>query len=157
MKSLPALPIALLAIFSLAGCTESSKWGPLAVTDSEDVNMMDGALGGTGRLVIGDDCVYLETDGSRGATPGVKTTLAWRSGQVSWDGESETIRFSVPGGQSFTLSNGDRITVGGGGGWRRPSAIDGSSKQGWLARPSESCPTRGFHVHDVDVHESARP
>lgn len=142
----PGHVLAAAVALSLAttACTADDEWGPLAVyEDDTQGGLLVG--GGTGRLVITDECVFLRLDGSEeGDTPGKETTLEWRSGQVQWDADDEAIIFEQAESPKLLLQHGDRISIGGGTGSRGEPTSDR-----WLAPPASTCPTLRFAVHFV--------
>jgi hypothetical protein len=116
-------------------------YGPLAVT-SADTQVVNAALGGTGILTIGEQCVVLDTDDGR------LVTLAFRAGQVEWNSSTHDVLFQDPFAGSMILDDGASIEVGGADidlelGGPEPAV------RRWIARPNESCPAELFEVHTV--------
>jgi len=138
--------LALAALLGAASCQTADPsprptsvdvrdWGPLAVID-EEAELFAAALGGTGRLRIGERCVTLvPTDGRP------ETTIIWRDSQASWDPAGRIVFEDVLLGRTLELRDGSRIEIGGAGSVRSP----------WLAPPHESCPSDRFVVHSLDL------
>jgi heat shock protein HslJ len=112
-------------------------WGPLAVIEDDAAGGLD-AAGGTGRVVIGDDCVFLRSPN------GPRTTLIWRSGQTEWDAARRQIVFRDPDLGRISLAHGDRISLGGAALGEGPYTAPV-----WLARPDETCPVSAWVVNQI--------
>jgi hypothetical protein len=118
-------------------------FGPLAVVEDEGGDQSD-ALGGAGRVIIGERCVELDVQGTR-------RLLVWRSADVRWDPASRSIVFALRGQPSITIGNNTDVTIGGEalptdapGGGNPPAA-----GVRWLAAPDDRCSRDGFIVHSV--------
>jgi hypothetical protein len=144
----PALPIAL--VLAACGTDDASsrqsnasvdqEWGPLAVIDGRP-NTEEAAADGI--LTISDVCVTLKHETGRA------TTLAWPSEATTWNPNTGTISY---GDDEITeLSDGDRVTFGGG-------FKDASSNVEWVVERDSSCPGEGaFFVGDVSEGFEIRP
>jgi hypothetical protein len=117
--------------------TRAGSWGPLAVI-REDAEVIHAALGGEGRLRIGEHCVTLEA-----TDPAREITLVWRGSQTEWD-PLGSIHFEDRLADTvLELADGVDISIGGAGASRSP----------WVAEPDPSCPRDRFVVHTVDVRD----
>ena len=126
-----ALALLAAACGDSAPAADERPFGPMAVVDGTGVTGRPQALGGTGPILIGRDCVTL--DGG----PGRVLLLAWLSTDVAWDAGSRIITFTHPGSEPIRLSDGDIVTVGG----ADLNGEDGPMPPvAWLAPPHASCP-----------------
>jgi hypothetical protein len=134
----------LTACSGTANGPEQDRFGPLAVIEDSGGGQSD-ALGGTGRVIIGERCVELDVQGNR-------RLLAWRSGDVRWDSVARSIVFASRGERPIIIRNGTNITAGGealptddptGGGNRTVAGVR------WLAAPDDQCSTDVFIVHSI--------
>lgn len=138
---LPVIALATLA----AGCGENgatdADYGPLAVIDDSETAPEGGddALGGTGPLSIGGECVTLENEG------GQVLVLAWRASEVEWD-EGEIV-FTGQGGD-VRLSDGDVLSVGGSS-LSGEDELEASPDITWASEPDESCDGELWAVHSI--------
>lgn len=84
---------------------------------------------------ITDTCANLE---SRGAV----TLLFWPADRTMWSAETRAITFTNFDGSVVTVSDGDSVVLGGGGGSEseghltREEWVNGTA---WTARPAPSC------------------
>lgn len=124
------------------------EWGPMAVLDdpiaAED---LDGALG-PGRIRVTEQCVFLDTRGGR------KATLAWRSGDSSWDPVTHEVIYEDDRSGKLRLSDGDRVELGGYGGGTM-SEPAGGPPMIWLIEPDPACPATIWAVHAVRLLRDA--
>jgi hypothetical protein len=132
----------------LDGPTEAelqATWGPLAVVDDPAIGGLDAGMG-SGRLVIGERCVYLQ-----GQDPASRTTLIWRSGQTRWDRQRRQIVYHDRDMGRIRLSDGDRMTLGGYGIGTadRPDNVEVPIGP-WISEPDASCPADRFVAEQVD-------
>ncbi|MGH9053793.1 MAG: hypothetical protein ACRDWX_12395 [Acidimicrobiia bacterium] len=91
-------------------------------------------------MTIGDECVTLKIAND------AELLLIWRRDQVQWFSETGEITYTGPRGESFAISSGDVITVGG------ESLIGDTGAQtdvDWIVHPDESCPGERFIVHSA--------
>lgn len=160
LTSRSRLRIALLVlglIVAASGACSSDKpdkgraFGPLAVMD-EPVEGALQALGGTGPVDIGERCVTMTGEN------GFVVFLVWRSAEVTWDEGNREITFSnaaTSDSEPVTISDGDIITIGGGGFGREGATereLRDDPKITWLAEPDESCEGDvWFSVHSVSA------
>ena len=142
----PALPIVLAACGADEASSRGSnavdqEWGPLAVIDGRP-NTEEAAADGI--LTISGVCVTLKNPET-----GRATTLAWPSEATTWNPNTETISYGDD--QIAELSDGDRVTFGGG-------FRDASSKVEWMVEPDSSCPGEEvFFVGDLGEGFEIRP
>lgn len=117
------------------------SWGPMAVLDDP---MAQGGLdvgAGPGRIRVTERCVYLRGGGH-------ETTLAWRSGDSSWDPTTREVVFQDDDAGEVRLSDRDRVLLGGyGGGTIEEPA--GGPPMVFLVEPDPGCPATIFAVHQV--------
>ena len=88
---------------------------------------------GPGRITITDDCVFLRSAGVKGST------LAWRSGDSGWDPATREIVYADDTHGVIGLSDGDRVSLGGFGGFTLVEPPNGPFIR-WLVEPDASCP-----------------
>lgn len=128
----------------------TGDWGPLAVSES---NLGGDAALASGRLVIGEDCVFLE------GSDGQRTLLVWWSEQTRWDAATRRISFKRPDGTVIALEGGRDVRLGGSGtqlaGDESEPAVPWDSWLSgvdWVAPPAEACETGStWSVGDVLV------
>lgn len=109
-----------------------SPWGPLAVIPPQDGTDLSLAVG---TLDITETCVYLVWKGE-------KTMLFWPADRTRWIKEARAISFSNFDGTSVTASDGDAVSVIGGGDSTAESGLSGrewASRMTWVAPPDPSC------------------
>jgi hypothetical protein len=110
----------------------ASVWGPLAVIppqDGTDTSFTVGMLDITGK------CVYLVANGDR-------TFLFWPSNRTRWIPDTRSISFANFDGTSATASDGDAVSIMGGGDSTAESGLSGeqwASRMVWVAPPDPSC------------------
>lgn len=107
-------------------------WGPLAVIPPQDGT--DLALA-EGTLDIAETCVYLVSNGEQ-------MLLFWPADRTRWIEEARAISFSNFDGTTVAASDGDVVTVIGGGDSTAESGLSGrewASRTTWVAPPDPSC------------------
>jgi hypothetical protein len=95
-----------------------------------------------GPISIGDDCVTM----MRGEE---LITLVWRSDDVVWDADQQTIiyRYAVdPQATPITIQDGDVIHIGGILGFPF-----GGGEPTWLATPAAACAGERFFVESAEL------
>jgi hypothetical protein len=142
--------IVAIAVLGLAACASNGAsndvgHGPLAIVD---VAGGAEALGGTGPIHIGDNCVTMEQPN------GNSLLLVWHLAQggweVGWNDDKRDITFSGPAQpEPVTIGDGDIITVGGET-WE-PQDAPVTRNFEWVAAPDESCTGELFAVSSVTI------
>jgi hypothetical protein len=110
----------------------ASIWGPLAVIPPQDGTDTSFAVG---TLDITDECVYLVSNGKR-------TFLFWPADRTRWVAETRSISFANFDGTFMTASDGDAVSVIGGGDSAAESGLSGrewASRMVWVVPPDPSC------------------
>ncbi len=131
------------------GSGPPADWGPLAVLDDPTAaDHLDGGI--DAHLVrITDTCVTLRGKG------GGESTLAWRTGDTTWDPVTQEVVFADSTHGLVRLSDGDRVNIGGYGG---PLDGDiGGPPLVWLIRPDPSCPQVVMVVHEIAMLRDVPP
>ena len=123
-------------------------WGPLAVIDDDAVQDLDAGTS-PGRLIIGPDCVTLRV------SKDTRLTLIWRDAETTWDPLLGQILFDDREEGLITLSDGDRIRLGGASLLPPDSPDQGAAQPTWIVPPDASCPQERWVVHQVDILERA--
>ncbi len=157
-RLLMCVPLVLTAFSPVAAQSTSpsqspgptADWGPLAVLD--DPTASDGldAGNGPGRVRITDTCVILHHKS------GHEDTLAWRSGDSGWDATTHEIVYADDTHGVIRLSDGDRVSLGGFGGFTLAEPPDGPSIK-WLIEPDPSCPRSIWSVQEVVLLDDVPP
>lgn len=120
---------------SAAITSPEPQWGPLAVIpplDGSDLVLAKGTLR------ITDMCVYLVSNGKR-------TFLFWSADRTTWSPQARAIRFSNLDGTVVSASDGDAVSVAGGGDSEAESGMSWqvwASRMVWVAPPHPSCSTQ---------------
>lgn len=138
---LPRAVLCVVAIVIGACQPNPASYGPLAVlgpsTGSSD------SLGGTGDLSITPDCVTLSLPN------GETLLLVWHSNRVTWSEQRHEIAFENVDGESFVLSDGGEVTVGGesliGDGGELNREVE------WIAELDPGCQGEAFIVTQVSA------
>lgn len=133
----------------------SSDYGPMAVIDRDDEYRDESGTQGT--LRISDTCVYLESDFAD-----YPVLPVWRSSDVEWIAEPESVKVSAPGAlsegvESLELRDGDFVSLGGSvailaDDAERPPPDDSwidELEWSWAARPNPECQGDPFIVGSV--------
>jgi hypothetical protein len=71
--------------------------------------------------------------------------LVWPDDRTRWDLDTQDIEFDNPDGTAESIVDGDRVTLGGGGG---STSEDGAwvDQLPWIAAPVASCPLDAYWV-----------
>lgn len=114
--------------------SSASSWGPLAVVPPSDGS--DGALI-MGTLQLTPECVLLDERGE-------DVLLVWPADRTKWEPQSGTVSFILGDGRMVMLTDGDEITLGGGGSSVKEDGglfDDWAASIEWVSEPPTSCGT----------------
>lgn len=112
----------------------SGTWGPLAVVPPSS-RVMEALA--TGTLRVTDACAFLEKPG------GDLMLLVWPADRTTWNANAHAITLENLDGSRVTFHDGDRVSLGGGGGNVAESGTTGKEwvrRTHWVASPAPSCP-----------------
>lgn len=141
IAGLAVMSMVLSSAAVVAADPSPTPTGPMALMDITGLDQGLGVGNGPVTLRIGDACVTLH--GTRGPV----TTAAWPAGQTSWDASARAITFTEPGHDPVTLTDGQRLTLGGVRfeGPTAPADLGVS----WTEPPAPACTGPSFIVLEV--------
>ena len=144
--------VVLAAALAAAGCgDDTDEAGPAGVPDRTVSNpgppwgplsVVPGAGSGAEALIHGtlrmtDDCVFLDEQGN-------DVLLVWPADRTTWTPETGTVSFERTDGQPVPLTDGDEVTLAGGGSNVDEGGMeteDWVASLEWVSEPPPACVT----------------